>query len=1032
MKKRIFSFVLAVLMIASLLPATALAVDIVDSGTCGAKGSNLTWTLDSEGVLTISGSGDMHGYGSSDAPWYGSRSRVKSAVIAEGVTSIGESAFENCRSLTSVTIPNSVTSIGWSAFFYCKSLTSVTIPDSVTSVGAYAFLGCTSLTSVTIPNSVTSIGGCAFDECWSLTSVTIPDSVTSIGDSAFAWCTSLTGIWVTEGNSHYSSDASGVLFSKDKTTLVQYPGAFAAYAIPDSVTSIGAGAFGGCTSLTSVTIPDSVTSIGQHAFNGCRSLTSVTIPDGVTSIGAYAFSECSSLTSVTIPDSVTSIGGIAFGNCKSLTSVTIPDSVTSIGGGAFQGCISLTSVTIPDSVTSIGDGAFASCTSLTDVYYAGSEAQWKAISISSTGNNGLLTANIHYNYVSHTHSYKAVVTAPTCTEKGYTTHTCACGDSYVDTYTDALGHAWDNGKVTKEPTETETGVKTFTCTRCGETKTEVIPATGVVASGTCGAEGDGSNLTWTLDSEGVLTISGSGGMHDYDGPSSPPWYRSRSMVKSAVIADGVTSIGEWAFFGCGSLTSVTIPNSVTSIGRYAFYYCTSLTSVTIPDSVTSIGWLAFNGCTSLTSVTIPDGVTIINDAVFNGCTSLTSVTIPDSVTSIGGSAFYNCTSLTDVYYAGSEAQWKAISISSTGNNGLLTANIHYNYVSHTHSYKDVVTAPTCTEKGHTTHTCSCGDSYVDTYTDPLGHDLKDDAAVAATCTTAGTTAGKHCTRCDYKEGMETIAALGHDLKDDAAVAATCTTAGTTAGKHCTRCDYKEGMETIAALGHAWDEGMVTKEATETTQGSMTYTCTRCQATKRDILPASGLVATAVYNDVKNDTSWFYPGVQYCLSYGLMSGMGNGSFAPGEYTTRAQVAQILYNLHGNPEVSGGTPFTDVPEGAWYQKAVTWAHSVGIVNGVTATTFSPNANITRQDFVLMLMRYLNNVRMVDRTWKPDDLSRFVDAGSVGSWALDAMKDAVAINAISGVPVDGRLYIQPARNATRAEAAKILMVFHKTMTK
>ena len=768
MKKRIFSFVLAVLMIASLLPATALAVDIVDSGTCGAKGSNLTWTLDSEGVLTISGSGGMHDYdGPSSPPWYRSRSMVKSAVIADGVTSIGEWAFFGCGSLTSVTIPNSVTSIGRYAFYYCTSLTSVTIPDSV---------------------------------------------------------------------------------------------------------------------------------------------------------------------------------------------------------------------------TSIGGSAFYNCTSLTDVYYAGSEAQWKAISISSTENDDLLTANIHYNYVSHTHSYKAVVTAPTCTEKGYTTHTCACGDSYVDTYTDALGHAWDNGKVTKEPTETETGVKTFTCTRCGETKTEVIPATGVVASGTCGAEGDGSNLTWTLDSEGVLTISGSGGMHDYDGPSSPPWYRSRSMVKSAVIADGVTSIGEWAFFGCGSLTSVTIPNSVTSIGRYAFYYCTSLTSVTIPDSVTSIG----------------------------------------------GSAFYNCTSLTDVYYAGSEAQWKAISISSTENDDLLTANIHYNYVSHTHSYKDVVTAPTCTEKGHTTHTCSCGDSYVDTYTDPLGHDLKDDAAVAATCTTAGTTAGKHCTRCDYKEGMETIAALGHDLKDDAAVAATCTTAGTTAGKHCTRCDYKEGMETIAALGHAWDEGMVTKEATETTQGSMTYTCTRCQATKRDILPASGLVATAVYNDVKNDTSWFYPGVQYCLSYGLMSGMGNGSFAPGEYTTRAQVAQILYNLHGNPEVSGGTPFTDVPEGAWYQKAVTWAHSVGIVNGVTATTFSPNANITRQDFVLMLMRYLNNVRMVDRTWKPDDLSRFVDAGSVGSWALDAMKDAVAINAISGVPVDGRLYIQPARNATRAEAAKILMVFHKTMTK
>lgn len=488
-----------------------------------------------------------------------------------------------------------------------------------------------------------------------------------------------------------------------------------------------------------------------------------------------------------------------------------------------------------------------------------------------------------------------------------------------------------------------------------------------------------------------------------------------------MIAEGVTSIGEQAFYECTSLKSVTIPDSVTNIGADAFSHCTSLTSVT------SIGYNAFDSCKSLTSVTIPNSVTSIGVDAFALCTSLTGIwvaegnshyssdasgvlfnkdkttlvqcpgafaayTIPDSVTSIDWDAFGDCTSLTDVYYAGSEAQWKAISISSHGNNNLFTANIHYNYVSHTHSYKDVVTVPTCTEKGYTTHTCSCGDSYVDTYTDPLGHDLKDDAAVAATCTTAGTAAGKHCTRCDYKEGMETI----------------------------------------AALGHAWDEGKVTKEATETTQGSMTYTCTRCPATKRDILPASGLVATAAYNDVKNDTSWFYPGVQYCLSYGLMSGMGNGSFAPGEYATRAQAAQILYNLHGNPEVSGGTPFTDVPEGAWYQKAVTWAHSVGIVNGVTATTFSPNANITRQDFVLMLMRYLNNVRMVDRTWKPDDLSRFADAGSVGFWALDAMKDAVAINAISGAPVDGRLYIQPARNATRAEAAKILMVFHKTMNK
>lgn len=555
----------------------------------------------------------------------------------------------------------------------------------------------------------------------------------------------------------------------------------------------------------------------------------------------------------------------------------------------------------------------------------------------------------------------------------------------------------------------------------------LLPATAlavdIVKSGTCGAE-----VTWTLDSEGVLTISGIGAMKEY-GPYKAPWYGSSSRVKSAVIAEGVTSIGSSAFDDCTSLTSVTIPDSVTSIGDDAFYDCTSLTSVTIPDSVTSIGDGAFASCTSLTSVTIPDGVTSIGEQAFYYCTSLTSVTILNGVTSIGSYAFVGCTSLTDVYYAGSEAQWKAIQI-SYGNDALLNANIHYNYVSHTHSYKDVVTAPTCTEKGYTTHTCACGDSYVDTYTDALGHAWDNGKVTKEPTETETGVKIFTCTRCGETR-TETMPVIPHvHSYKDVVTAPTCTEKGYTT--HTCACGDSYVDTYTDALGHAWDEGTVTKEATETTQGSMTYTCTRCPATKRDILPASGLVATAVYNDVKNDTSWFYPGVQYCLSYGLMSGMGNGSFAPGEYTTRAQVAQILYNLHGNPEVSGGTPFTDVPEGAWYQKAVTWAHSVGIVNGVTATTFSPNANITRQDFVLMLMRYLNNVRMVDRTWTPDDLSRFVDAGSVGFWALDAMKDAVAINAISGVPVDGRLYIQPARNATRAEAAKILMMFHETMTK
>ena len=222
---------------------------------------------------------------------------LTSVIIPDSITSIGEWAFSNCSNLTSITIPDSVTSIGMSAFQECSSLTSITIPDSVTSIELMAFYNCSSLTSITIPDSVISIGSEAFSGCSSLTSITIPDSVTSIGPSALSGCSNVESITVASGNPVYHSadnclieTASKTLVSGCKNSIIPTDG---------SVTSIGGRAFSECSSLTSITIPDNITSIGDFAFAGCSSLTSITIPDSVTSIGRFAFSGCNTLTSVT-------------------------------------------------------------------------------------------------------------------------------------------------------------------------------------------------------------------------------------------------------------------------------------------------------------------------------------------------------------------------------------------------------------------------------------------------------------------------------------------------------------------------------------------------------------------------------------------------------------------------------------------------------------------------------------------------------------------------------------------------------------
>ena len=1028
MKKRILSVFLALALLCAVLPSLTLSARAeTESGDCG---ENLTWSYDTDtGALVITGSGAMEDYVGNSlieedpfariemAPWYYSYMLndcgVTSVSLPEGLTSIGDRAFYSGGMFffDTVSIPDTVTRIGEEAFYNCTSLTELTIPYSVTYIGTAAFYNCQSLTSIDvdpnnqsycsidgvlynkamtelircpgrktgvfhIPESVTSIAETAFSGCTELTEITIPNGVKEIAASAFSWCTGLTRI-----------------------------------VIPDSVTSIGAGSFYGCASLTEITIPNGVKEIASSTFSGCRSLTDVIIPEGVQRIGHDAFNACKTLTNISIPDSVEKIEYLAFyGSAfdsdpaswpdgvlyvdnwvvdaynvgdsvalragtrgiaeyafeyrSSFTSITFPESLTYIGRGAFSNCYKLGSVELPDGVVSIGDNAFDNCSSLKSVTIG---RGLETIGAKAFNTDGLLTSITVDPGNPNFSSTNNVVFNKDQTELVL----CSCGKTGEYQIPDSVKHIDD-----------------YAFYACEKLTGVIIPSS-------------------------VASIGNSA------------FYQC--SISSISIPDSVTTIDNWAFGSCSGLNSVTIGSSVESLGEAAFHSCSSLTEVTLPDSVKSIGIGVFNGCNSLEAVTlsnqlesisdsaffdcrslknieIPDSVTLIENYAFGRCNHLEYVTIPASVTSISDLAFYNCEALKEIRgYRGSAAEEYA------ERHGYSFTVMDSDPCASGHAFGEwtLSTAPTCTESGQESRTCSrCGETEMRTVA-ALGHTWDNGKVtkeptetqtgvrtftctrcgetrteiipatthvhsytaqtVAPTCTEQGYTLHT-CSGCGDSYQDSFVAPLGHNFGGwGETKAATCTAPGEEA-RTCKRCGEKE-TRTIPAKGHDYRASVTAPTCTK--PGYTTHTCSACGDSYRDAeTPALGHdfqdgvctrcgekdpdVTLNPFKDVKEDAYYAAP-VAWAVENGITNGTSSTTFSPDKTCTRAQVVTFLWRAEGEPEPeSAANPFNDVKPEAYYYKAVLWAVEKGITNGTGPNAFSPDKGCTRGQVVTFQWR------------------------------------------------------------------------------
>ena len=709
--------------------------------------------------------------------------------------------------------------------------------------------------------------------------------------------------------------------------------------------------------------------LSEIDFDIKGNLKTVIIGEGVTNVSNYALFFLPAATQVTLPDSVTSIGRYGIAMCSKLTGMSIPKGVTGIGDFGLAGN-GLTAVTLPDGLQSLGRGAFDSCASLT---------------------NTTLPAAI----------------------------TAVPGKCFAD------------------------------CTKLLNVKyAGTVTAIGDLAFESCKA------LTAAPIPETVTEIGASA-------------FTGCTALTDVTIPAGVSTIPEDCFRGCTALADIDLPGTVTSVGHNAFTGCTALKDVRCYGAAPAVEpgnseAHSFEPATVTVHYNPAMNWTLDADGKWQGytvsdkgaCThtdyDTTERTVPATCGEAGrvDTICSNCGEVIStrelpptgahdwddgvVTTAPTETTPGVRTYTCTVCDQTRTEAIH---ATGAHDYrftKNVV--PTCTDGGYDLYTCSsCGATERRNLTDAAGH--KWDGGTVTTAPTE-TTPGVRtftCTVCgDIRE--ETIPATGaHDYQFTKTVAPTCTDGGYDLYT-CSSCGATERRNLTDAAGHKWDGGTVTTAPTETTPGVRTFTCSVCGQTRTEAIPATGASTCTGgpscpsygLHDVAGPDYWAHKGIDYCVRNRLMSGVGAGTFSPDTACTRAQIVKILYNRSGNQADYSYyyLPFTDVAPGAWYYNAVAWAYCNDVTSGTSATTFTPNAAITRQQLVTFLYRY--TVKYAPEfTGNAAPISAFPDAGSVANWAYAAMSWAVGNGLIKGNGHDNGLdYLDPNGSATRAQTATIIM--------